>query len=145
LYNHESPRRTPEYLTRKVTQAVARIAKKKQDNLALGDLTAKIDWGYAREYMGTAWQILQLDKPDDFIIATGEAHSVREWVDKAFAVVGLKADDYLVSDPRFMRPTKTSALIGDISKAKKTFGYEPKYKIDKLVKLMVEADLKNEG
>ncbi|MFA6548439.1 MAG: GDP-mannose 4,6-dehydratase, partial [Candidatus Margulisiibacteriota bacterium] len=144
LYNHESPRRTPEYVTRKITQSVARISLGKQDNLALGDLTAKIDWGYAREYMETAWQILQLDQPDDFIIATGEAHSVREWVDKSFAVVGLKADDHVVSDPRFMRPTKTSALIGDISKAKKTFGYDPKYKIDKLVKLMVETDLKNE-
>jgi len=144
LYNHESPRRTPEYVTRKITQAVARISLGKQDKLALGDLTARIDWGYAREYMETAWQILQLDNPDDFIIATGEVHSVREWVDKSFAVVGLKADDYVVSDPRFMRPTKTSSLIGDISKAKKAFGYDPKYKINKLVKLMVEADIKNE-
>lgn len=144
LYNHESPRRTPEYVTRKITQAVARIACGKQDKLALGDLSATIDWGYAREYMETAWKILQQEKPDDFIIATGEAHSVKEWVNKAFSVVNLKPDDYVVSDPRFMRPTKTSSLIGDISKAKKTFGYDPKIKFEKLVQLMVESDLQTE-
>ena len=145
LYNHESPRRTPEYVTRKVTQAVARIKCGKQDKLALGDLSAKIDWGYAKEYMETAWKIMQLDKPDDFIVATGESHSVKEWVDLAFDAVGLKADDYVVTDKRFMRPTKTSSLVGDISKAKKIFGYNPKFKIKKLVKLMVDADLERES
>ncbi len=144
LYNHESPRRMPEYVTRKITQGVARIASGKQDKLILGDMTALIDWGYAREYMETAWQILQQDKPDDFIIATGEAHSVREWAQKAFAVVNLKPENYVVTDPKLIRPTKTSPLIGDITKAKKTFGFDPKIKFDKLVNLMLKADLERE-
>lgn len=144
LYNHESPRRTPEYVTRKITQSVARIACGKQDKLILGDLTACIDWGYAKEYMQAAWQILQLDKPDDFIIATGETHSVEEWVKEAFAVVNLKSDDYVLTDPKLLRPTKTSTLTGDISKAKKAFGFDPKIKFKELVKLMVEADLERE-
>ena len=144
LYNHESPRRMPEYVTRKITQAVAKIACGKQDKLILGDMTARIDWGYAREFMETAWQILQLDKPDDFIVATGEAHSVGEWVEQAFAFVNLNSDDYVVTDPKLLRPTKTSALIGDISKAKKAFGFDPKVKFKELVNLMVEADLERE-
>jgi len=144
LYNHESPRRTPEYVTRKITQAVARIACGKQDKLILGDINARIDWGYAREYMQAAWQILQLDKPDDFIIATGETHSVKEWVEKAFAVVNLKPDDYVVIDTNLLRPAKTSSLIGDITKAQKTFGFNPKIKFAELVKIMVEADLQRE-
>jgi len=144
LYNHESPRRTPEYVTRKVTQSVARIASGKQDKLALGDLSARIDWGYAREYMEAAWRMLQLDKPDDFVIATGEAHSVKEWVDAAFAVVGLRSDDYVTTDPALLRPTKTGTLIGDITKARKAFGFDPQCKFEELVKLMVEADLSAE-
>jgi len=119
LYNHESPRRTEEYVTRKITRSVARIACGKQDRLTLGDLSARIDWGYSREYMETAWKILQLDQPDDFIIATGEAHSVKEFVDETFAAAGLKAVDYVDSDRRLFRPTKTSELVGDISKARK--------------------------
>lgn len=145
LYNHESPRRMPEYVTRKITQAVARIVCGKQDKLILGDTSAYIDWGYAREYMEAAWQILQLDKPDDFVIATGEAHSVKEWVEKAFFVVNLKPNNYVTIDPKLLRPTKTSALIGDIAKAKKIFGFDPKVKFEKLVNLMVEVDLKKEG
>lgn len=141
LYNHESPRRTVEYVTRKITHGVARVASGKQDKLVLGDLSAEIDWGYSGEFMEAAWQILQLDRADDFVIGTGEAHSVREWVDQAFAVVGLKADDYLESDPRFMRPTKTSRLVADITKAKNTFGFAPKVTFAPLVKMMVEADL----
>jgi len=144
LFNHESPRRTPEYVTRKITQSVARIACGKQDKLILGDVNARIDWGYAREYMEAAWQILQLDEPDDFVIATGQAHSVREWVEKAFAVVNLKPDGYVVTDPNLLRPTKTSSLVGDITKAQKTFGFNPKVKFEALVKLMVEADLERE-
>jgi len=144
FYNHESPRRTPEYVTRKITQAVARIACGKQDKLILGDVNTRIDWGYSREYMESAWQMLQLDKPDDFIIATGQAYSVREWVEKAFAVVNLKPDGFLVQDPKLLRPSKTSELVGDISKARKTFGFDPKIKFEKLVKLMVEADLERE-
>jgi GDPmannose 4,6-dehydratase len=141
LYNHESPRRTPEYVTRKVTQSVARVVCGKQKTLALGDLSACIDWGYAKEFMEAAWQILQLDQPDDFVIATGEGHSVKEWVEEAFAVVNLQADDYLITDPSFLRPTKTSTLIGNITKARNRFGFNPKYKFKELVRLMVEADL----
>ena len=145
LYNHESPRRTPEYVTRKVTRSAARIACGKQDKLKLGDLSAKIDWGYAREYMEAAWRMLQLDKPDDFVIATGEAHTVKEWVDEAFAAVGLQSDDYVTTDAALFRPTYTSSLIGDITKARRAFGFQPKCKFRDLVKLMVEADLEAEG
>ena len=144
LYNHESPRRTAEYVTRKITQSVARIACGKQDKLMLGDLSARIDWGYAKEFMEAAWQMLQLDQPGDFVIATGEAHSVREWVEEAFAVVNLRPDDYVVTDPSLLRPTKTSTLIGDITKAREAFGFDPKVKFKELVRLMVEADLQTE-
>lgn len=144
LYNHESPRRTPEYVTRKITQAVARISLGRQRKLVLGDLSARIDWGYSKEFMQAAWQILQLDKADDFVIATGESHSVKEWVDEAFAVVNLKPEKYLVVDAKLIRPTKTSSLVGDITKARKVFGFKPKVKFKALVKLMVEADLERE-
>lgn len=144
LYNHESPRRTEEYVTRKITKSVARIVCGKQDKLTLGDLSAQIDWGYSREYMEAAWQMLQLDEPNDFIIATGEAHSVQEFVEEAFAVVNLNPEEYVVSSQEFFRPTKTGALIGDISKARTIFGFEPKVKFQELVKLMVEADLEAE-
>lgn len=144
LYNHESPRRTPEYVTRKITQSVARIALKKQDKLVLGDLSARIDWGYAREYMEAAWRMLQQDSPDDYIIATGEAHSVKEFVDEAFAAVGLDPAKYVETSAEFLRPSKTSALIGDTSKAKKAFGFSPKVRFKELIKLMVEADLEKE-
>jgi len=141
FYNHESPRRTPEYVTRKVTQSVARIASGRQDALVLGDLSSRIDWGYARDYMEAAWKILQLDRPDDFVIATGEAHSVKEWVDAAFSVAGLEPGRYVRTDPALIRPGKTSTLVGDITKARRTFGFEPKYRFRDLVRLMVEADL----
>jgi GDPmannose 4,6-dehydratase len=144
LYNHESPRRTPEYVTRKITQSVARTALKKQDKLVLGDLSARIDWGYAREFMEAAWRMLQQDNADDYVIATGEAHSVKEFVDEAFAAVGLDPAKYLETSAEFLRPTKTSALIGDISKAKKAFGFEPKTRFKELIKLMVQADLEKE-
>lgn len=144
LYNHESPRRTPEYVTRKITQSVARIALKKQDKLVLGDLSARIDWGYAREYMEAAWNMLQQNQGDDYIIATGEAHSVKEFVDEAFAAVGLDPAKYLETSAEFLRPTKTSALIGDTTKAKKAFGFNPKIRFKELVNLMVQADLEKE-
>lgn len=144
FYNHESPRRTEEYVTRKITRSVARIVNGKQDKLVLGDLSARIDWGYAKEYMETAWQILQLDQPDDFVIATGEEHSVKEWVDEAFAVAGIKPEDHVVTDPGLLRPTKTSMLIGDIRKAAEAFAFNPKFKFKELVRLMVEYDLRAE-
>jgi len=145
LYNHESPRRTPEYVTRKITQSIARIVHKKQEQLTLGDLSACIDWGYSKEYMEAAWNILQVDKPDDFVIATGEAHSVEEFVNEAFSIANLNPDNHLATDKSLLRPTKTSILIGDITKAKNTFGFDPKIKFKELIKIMLEADLQNEG
>jgi GDPmannose 4,6-dehydratase len=141
LYNHESPRRSPEYVTRKVTRAVARIAAGQQEALALGDLSASVDWGYAPEFMQAAWHILQLDHPDDFVIATGEAHSVQEWVDESFAVAGLKPAHHVTVDARLLRPGRTAALVGDISKARRAFGFEPRTRFRQLVRLMVEADI----
>ncbi len=141
LYNHESPRRTPEYLTRKVTQSVARILHGKQNKLFLGELSTRIDWGYAKEYMEAAWQILQLDKPDEFIIATGESHSVQEWVDESFASVKLNSKDHVITDPALLRPTKTSSLVGDISKARNVFGFNPKVRFKELINIMIEHDV----
>ena len=145
LYNHESPRRTQEYVTRKITSSVARIYLGKQEKLELGDISAKIDWGYAREYMEAAHSILQLDEPDDFIIATGETHSVEEFVEEAFNFVGLNANKYLEINKKYLRPSKTSTLVGDISKAREKFDFNPKIKFKELVHLMVEADLKIES
>lgn len=144
LYNHESPRRTPEYVTRKITQSVARIALGKQNRLVLGDMSARIDWGYAREYMQAAWSMLQQDNADDYVICTGEAHSVEEFVCEAFRVANLDSEKYVETSAEFMRPTKTSALIGDGSKAFRAFGFKPATNFSELVKLMVEADLKAE-
>lgn len=142
LFNHESPRRTPDYVTRKITQSVARIALGKQDSLVLGDMSARIDWGYAREYMEAAWMMLQQDKANDYVIATGEAHSVEEFVQEAFGAVNLDPSKYVKTSDEFMRPTKTSALIGDSRKAYGAFGFQPKTRFKELVKLMVDADLK---
>lgn len=144
LYNHESPRRTAEYVTRKITKAAARIACGKQEKLFLGDLSAVIDWGYAKEYMEAAWQMLQIEEPDDFIIATGEAHSVKEFVEEAFSVVKVKPEEHVVTDSQLFRPTKTGVLIGDASKAAEKFGFRPKVKFKDLVRIMVEADLHKE-
>ncbi len=141
FYNHESPRRNEEYVTRKITKAAARISKGLQKKLYLGDISIKIDFGYAKEYVGVAWNILQLDKPDDFIICTGELHSIREFAEEAFRCVGLNADDYIEIDKKLLRPGKTDPLLGDYSKARKAFGYKPKVKFKELVKIMVEHDL----
>jgi len=145
FYNHESPRRTPEYVTRKITQSVARIAQGKQDRLVLGDLSAHIDWGFSGEYVEAAWNILQQSEPDDYVIATGEAHSVQEFVDEAFRCVGLDSANYVNSSSEFMRPTATSTLIGDTKKAREKFGFNPKIRFKELVKLMVDADMKTES
>ncbi|MBI2048856.1 MAG: GDP-mannose 4,6-dehydratase [Candidatus Liptonbacteria bacterium] len=141
FYNHESPRRPEEYVTRKISRAAAKIKLGLQDKLELGDMSIKIDWGYSKEYMEAAWNILQLEKPDDFIICTGEAHSVQEFVDEAFGVVGLDPKKYVGVNPKFLRPGVNTTLIGDISKAKKAFGFDPKVKFKELVRIMVEADL----
>ena len=144
LFNHESPRRTPEYVTRKITQSVARISLGQQDKLVLGDLSARIDWGYAKEYMEAAWTMLQQDEADDYVIGTGEAHSVQDFVDAAFSSVGLDSADYVETSQEFFRPTKTSTLIADTTKAKEAFGFECKNRFNELVKLMVEADIERE-
>lgn len=144
FFNHESARRTDSYVTRKITKAAARISLGFQKKLFLGDLETKIDFGYAGEFMETAWRIMQLDKPDDFVIGTGEAHSVREFVEEAFKAVGLDAKDYVESDPKLFRPGKTSTLIADYSKAKQVFGYEPKVKFKELIKIMIAHDLEIE-
>ncbi|MAF99533.1 MAG: hypothetical protein CMH61_02875 [Nanoarchaeota archaeon] len=141
-YNHESPRRTDEYVTRKITKAAARIKLGLQKKLSLGNLDAKIDWGYAKEYMEAAWNIMQLDNPDDFILCTGEVHSLREFVNEAFSYVGLNPDDYIEFDPRFARPGNTSVLIGDTSKAQEAFGFNPRIRFKQIIKLMIDHDLK---
>jgi GDPmannose 4,6-dehydratase len=145
FYNHESPRRTEDYVTRKITKAAARIKLGMQQELELGDLSMMVDWGYAKEYMHAAWSILQLDRADDFLIGTGEAHSVQEWLETAFAIVGLDPRSYVKINPTLMRPATTSVLVGDISKARAAFGFEPKTRFRDLVKLMVEADLRMES
>jgi GDPmannose 4,6-dehydratase len=144
FYNHESPRRTPEYVTRKITQSVARIYLGKQKNLVLGDISAKIDWGYAKDYMEAARLMLQHEEADDYVIGSGKAYSVRDFVDKAFSIVGLEADKYLETSQEFMRPTKTSTLIADTSKAKKILNFKPEIDFPNLVKMMVEEDLNNQ-
>ena len=141
LYNHESPRRSTEYVTRKITNSVARIALGKQERLVLGDLSARIDWGYAREYMEAAWTMLQQPAADDYVIATGEAHSVEEFVDEAFANAGLNAADHVDSDKALFRPANTSVLVGDTTKAHLKFGFEPKVRFKDLVKTMVDEDM----
>ena len=144
FYNHESPRRINEYVTRKVTQSVARIKAGKQEKLILGDLSAKIDWGYAKEYMEAAWEIMQLETPDDFIIGTGEVHSIEELVNEAFSCVDMKADKYVESSRSLFRPGVNSILRADTTKAKKRFGFEAKTKFSELIKMMVKSDLDNE-
>lgn len=142
FYNHESPRRTEDYVTRKITKAAVRISKGLQKELYLGNLDAKIDFGYAKEYMEAAWNIMQLEQPDDFIINTGETHSVKEFLDETFHQLGLNPDDYVKFDPMFARPGKIMNLLGDNSKARRKFGYNPKIKFKELIKLMIEEDTK---
>ncbi|MCA9370624.1 MAG: GDP-mannose 4,6-dehydratase [Candidatus Peregrinibacteria bacterium] len=144
FFNHESPRRTDSYVTRKITKAAARIKLGLQDKLLLGDLTAKIDFGFAGEYMEAAHNIMQLDAPDDFCIGTGEAVSVQQFLDETFAQVGIDPKTCVGTDERFMRPGKTSTLVCDYSKANKAFGYEPKIKYKELIDIMLKADLEAE-
>ncbi len=142
LFNHESPRRGETFVTRKITQAVAHIEAGMQDSLYLGNLEAKRDWGYAKEYVEAMWLMLQQNKPDDFVIATGETHSVAEFAEAAFAVAGLDWRQYVKKDPRYMRPLDVSELCGDASKAMKVLGWEAKTRFAKLVQLMVDGDRK---
>ena len=141
LFNHESPRRGETFVSRKVTRAVARIRAGLQDRLFLGNLEAKRDWGYAPEFVEAMWLILQQDKPDNFVIATNESHSVREFVEKAFSVVDLNWQNYVHVDKKYKRPLDVKFLQGDYSKVKAHFGWQPKIKIDKLTEIMVTSDL----
>ena len=142
LFNHESPLRGLEFVTRKISNAVAKISLGLEKELTLGNLEAKRDWGYAPEYVESMWLILQQDEPDDYVIATNEAHSVREFCEKAFDVVGLDWQKYVKVDKRFFRPLDTNYLRGDYSKAKQKLNWKPKTKFDDLVKIMVDEDLK---
>lgn len=142
LFNHESPRRGETFVTRKITRAVAHIAAGLQNKLYLGNLDAKRDWGYAKEYVEAMWLMLQQDKPDDYVVATGETHSIREFLDLAFGHVKLDWKKYVEIDPRYYRPAEVDLLMGDYSKAKQKLGWQPKTKFPDLVKLMVEADVK---
>jgi GDPmannose 4,6-dehydratase len=145
LFNHESPRRGHEFVTRKVTRAVARISLGLQDTVALGNLDTRRDWGFAGDYVDAMWQMLQQSEPDDFVIATGVTHSIRELLDVAFHRAGI--DDWVplvVQDPRFFRPAEVDLLIGDATKARETFGWEPKVGFQQLIETMVDADLQAE-
>jgi GDPmannose 4,6-dehydratase len=141
LFNHESPRRGLEFVTRKVTHAAASIKLGLTEKVALGNLDAERDWGYAKDYVEAMWLMLQQDEPEDFVIATNETHSVRELVDLSFAHVGLDPDDHVEIDPRFLRPAEVEHLIGDPAKAREKLGWEPRTSFEELVKLMVDADM----
>jgi GDPmannose 4,6-dehydratase len=141
LFNHESPRRGMEFVTRKITNAVARIKSGLQEDLALGNLDARRDWGYAGDYVRGMWLMLQQETPDDYVLATGETHTVREFVKIAFAHVGLNYKKYVVIDPRFYRPAEVDLLLGDPAKARIKLGWQPEVSFEQLVKLMVDEDL----
>jgi len=141
LFNHESPRRGETFVTRKISRAVAAIKQGLQEELFLGNMEAKRDWGYAPEYVEAMWRILQLDTGDDFVIATGETHPVREFAEAAFAYVDLDWKKHVKHDSRYERPAEVDLLIGDSTKAKKIFGWEPKVRFQELVRIMVDADM----
>ncbi len=140
LFNHESPRRGPTFVTRKITRAVGAILRGEQSELRMGNLDARRDWGFARDYMEGAWQMLQGDEPDDYVLATGETHSVEDFLEEAFTYVGLDWHEYVTIDPRYFRPSEVDILIGDYSKAKEQLGWEPTVRFQELVRMMVDAD-----
>lgn len=145
LFNHESPRRGETFVTRKITRAIARIVGGQQKKLYLGNLDSKRDWGYAKDYVKAMWLMLQQDKPDDYVVATGETHSVKEFLEIAFKYVNLDWNNYVEFDERYLRPAEVDILIGDPTKANKTLGWEPSVTFEQLVGLMVEADLQALG
>ncbi len=145
LFNHESPRRGGTFVTRKVTSTVASIVAGKQDALFLGNITAKRDWGYAPEFVEAMWRMLQADEPDDYVIATGETHSVEELIDTAFTLVGLDWRKYLRFDERYVRPNEVDELCGDATKAREKLGWQPKTTFKQLIQIMLEHDLRAEG
>jgi GDPmannose 4,6-dehydratase len=141
LFNHESPRRGLEFVTRKITHAVARIKMGLQHELRLGNLEAKRDWGFAGDYVEAMWRMLQQDKPDDYVIGTGKTYRVQDFVDLAFAEVGLSPEDYVVIDPNFYRPAEVDLLLADPAKAERKLGWMPRTDLAQLVKMMVQSDL----
>jgi GDPmannose 4,6-dehydratase len=145
LFNHESPRRGETFVTRKITRAIAQIRAGKQQYLYLGNLDARRDWGYAPDYVAAMWKMLQCDHADDYVVATGEAHSIREFLDEAFGYAGMDWNDYVRIDPRYFRPTEVDYLLGDSGKARRELDWEPRVLFKDLVRLMVDADLEHEG
>ncbi len=145
LFNHESPRRGENFVTRKITLGLADILAKKAHKIYLGNLDARRDWGYAKDYVEAMWMMLQQKHPDDYVIATGETHSVKEFLSAAFSLVGLDWKKYVISDPRHFRPADINCLIGDASKAKDKLGWKPKTTFKELVKMMVKADCADRG
>ena len=141
LFNHESPRRGLEFVTRKITDAVTQIKLGLAKELRLGNLDAKRDWGFAGDYVKAMWLMLQQEQPDDYVVATGETHSVREFVDIAFSHVGLNYEDYVVVDPQFFRPAEVELLLGDSQKAQEKLGWKPEVSFEQLVHMMIDADL----
>ncbi|WP_324282056.1 GDP-mannose 4,6-dehydratase [Cyanobacterium aponinum UTEX 3221] len=145
LFNHESPRRGETFVTRKITMAIARIVAGQQKKLYLGNLDSKRDWGYAKDYVKAMWLMLQQDEPDDYVVATGETHSVKEFLELAFSHVNLQWEDYVEFDERYLRPAEVDLLIGDPTKAKEKLGWQPSLTFPQLVNLMVDADLEALG
>jgi GDPmannose 4,6-dehydratase len=141
LFNHESPRRGETFVTRKITRAIANILFDRQKKLYLGNLDARRDWGYAPDYVRAMWMMLQHNKPDDFVIATGESHSVREFLEEAFKLAKLNYEDYVEIDKRYFRPTEVDSLVGDSKKAREELGWKPAVKFKELVKIMLDADM----
>ncbi|HUD98121.1 MAG TPA: GDP-mannose 4,6-dehydratase [Bryobacteraceae bacterium] len=145
LFNHESPRRGETFVTRKISRAVARIKLGVQSKLYLGNLEAHRDWGYAPDYVRAMWMMLQQDKPDDYVVGTGEAHSVQEFVELAFSHVGLDWKEHVVIDPHYFRPAEVDFLLADVEKARRVLGWEPTVTFRELVRMMMDADLKDIG
>ncbi|MDX6609347.1 MAG: GDPmannose 4,6-dehydratase [Solirubrobacterales bacterium] len=141
LFNHESPRRGETFVTRKITRAVARIKVGLEDKLYMGNLDAERDWGYAPDFVEAMWLMLQAEEPDDYVVATGEKHSVREAIEVAFARAGLDPDQHVEIDPRYFRPAEVDSLLGDAGKAREKLGWEPKVRFQELIELMVDADI----
>ena len=145
LFNHESPRRGENFVTRKITMGLAAIRKGKAKELRLGNLDAQRDWGYAKDYVEAMWLMLQREQPDDYVIATGETHSVREFLEEAFSYAGLGWKEFVKVDPKYFRPAEVDLLLGDASKARKTLGWQPRVTFKALVRLMVDADMEGQG
>jgi GDPmannose 4,6-dehydratase len=145
LFNHESPRRGENFVTRKITMSVAAIKSGREKELRLGNLEAKRDWGFARDYVDAMWRMLQQDKPDDYVVATGETHSVREFLEEAFSHVGLHWQDHVKVDPKYFRPAEVDLLLGDPAKARTALGWKPSVSFKELVRLMVDADMEGGG